>query len=332
MKNGTVAVIVVIVLIIGVGLFFFYNRSVCGDNFCFMTGSVVNVPDSGENVNSGETVAIYNGKMITKSELDKTYDFFFFMNGLPETYKSQLPKKTYLNQMLTQRVVYDEAKSKGYDMGLEETEQTLETTLEQSELTLESLKERIENQSFDYEFLINEFNRQLVITKFVNETVTSKIVVGDDEIEDFYNENKEFMEIPEQIKASHILVKTEEEAKDMILKLENNEDFAELAREFSTGPSSVNGGDLGFFGKGAMVKEFEDAAYGLNVGEYTKEPVQTQFGYHVILLTDKREAKTLSLEEARQDIYQQLLAEKQRQEIEDFLNKLESEASVEVFL
>lgn len=89
-----------------------------------------------------------------------------------------------------------------------------------------------------------------------------------------------------EIRASHILVKTEEEAKKIYDDIQNGKSFAEIAQTVSLCPSGQNGGDLGFFGKGMMVKPFEDAAFELEVGEIS-QPVQTQFGWHLIQLTDK---------------------------------------------
>ena len=101
----------------------------------------------------------------------------------------------------------------------------------------------------------------------------------------------------EEVKASHILVADEQTAISAIQKLEEGADFAELAREISTGPSGPNGGDLGYFGRGAMVPVFEQAAFALDVGSFTSAPVQSQFGWHVIKLLDKRIAEAPSIEE-----------------------------------
>lgn len=90
------------------------------------------------------------------------------------------------------------------------------------------------------------------------------------------------------VKASHLLVKTEEEAKKLKEEIANGKDFAQAAAEVSLCPSGANGGDLGFFTKGQMVKEFEDAAFSMEVGQVS-EPIKTQFGYHLIYLTDKKD-------------------------------------------
>ncbi|MEJ2603219.1 MAG: peptidylprolyl isomerase [Gammaproteobacteria bacterium] len=104
---------------------------------------------------------------------------------------------------------------------------------------------------------------------------------------------------PKQYKARHILVETEDEAKGLITELDDGADFVELAIEKSTGPSGPNGGDLGWFPPDSMVKPFSDAVVALDNGAYTSEPVQTQFGWHVILREDSRETDPPSFEEVK---------------------------------
>jgi len=103
----------------------------------------------------------------------------------------------------------------------------------------------------------------------------------------------------EEIKARHILVASEVEAKAIIAELNNGADFASLAKQKSTGPSGPNGGDLGYFMRGAMVPSFENAAFGLEVGSHSASPVQTQFGWHVIKLEDRKIAQAPSFDELR---------------------------------
>ena len=90
-----------------------------------------------------------------------------------------------------------------------------------------------------------------------------------------------------EVRASHILVKTEDEAKNLLAEISSGKSFSELAEEYSMCPSGANGGDLGYFGRGMMVKPFEDAAFGLEKVGQISEPVQTQFGWHLIQLTGK---------------------------------------------
>jgi len=124
-------------------------------------------------------------------------------------------------------------------------------------------------------------------SEVIDKDIGSKIT--DAEIRARYD--KQISETPavNEVKASHILVKTKEEADAIIKELDGGADFAKLANEHTTDPSGkTSGGDLGYFAPGQMVPEFEKAAFALNVGAYTKEPVQSQFGWHVIKITDKR--------------------------------------------
>jgi peptidyl-prolyl cis-trans isomerase C len=134
--------------------------------------------------------------------------------------------------------------------------------------------------------------------------------VSDEDIKARYE--KEIAAVPpeEEISARHILLKTEEEAKAVIAELDAGKDFAELAKEKSTGPSAAQGGDLGFFTKGRMVPEFEAVAFTLKAGEYAKEPVQTQFGWHVIKVEERRETAPPAFEEVADQVRQLVMRER----------------------
>ena len=125
-------------------------------------------------------------------------------------------------------------------------------------------------------------------------------------IENAYNAYVADAASREEIKASHILLADEQAAISAIQKLRNGRDFAELAREISTGPSGPNGGDLGYFGRGAMVPVFEMAAFNLEVGSFTTSPVQSQFGWHVVKVFDKRISEARSKEEMSQKLMQNI--------------------------
>ncbi|WP_417670263.1 peptidylprolyl isomerase [Roseibium sp.] len=131
---------------------------------------------------------------------------------------------------------------------------------------------------------------------------------------------------PEELKARHILVKEKAEAEALITELDGGADFAELAKEKSTGPSGPNGGDLGYFTKGQMVPPFEEAALKLEKGTYTKEPVETQFGWHVILLEDKRQQEKPTLEAVSANLRQQLIRDLYAETMEE----LKAEHPVEI--
>jgi peptidyl-prolyl cis-trans isomerase C len=131
----------------------------------------------------------------------------------------------------------------------------------------------------------------------------------------------------EEVHARHILVKTEDEAKALIAELDKGADFAALAKKYSTDPGAASGGDLGYFGHDDMVKEFADAAFALPAGQYTKTPVKTEFGWHVIEVEDHRVSTPPSLEEARQEV-SQLVA---RDAVDSRLKELRGTAKIETF-
>ena len=110
----------------------------------------------------------------------------------------------------------------------------------------------------------------------------------------------------EEVHARHILLETEDKAKEVLTEIQGGKDFAEAAKEHSTGPSGPNGGDLGYFGADAMVKPFADAAFAMQSGDVSSEPVQTEFGWHLIKLEDRRETAQPAFEEMREQISQEL--------------------------
>ena len=130
-----------------------------------------------------------------------------------------------------------------------------------------------------------------------------------------------------EVHARHILVKTKEEANDIIEQLQNGASFEVTAKEKSTGPSATSGGDLGFFGKGQMVPEFEKAAFSLRKGKFTDTPVKTQFGWHIIKLEDRRKSEPPSFE----SIKQKLQTEISQETGAEYVSGLRKEAKIERF-
>ena len=131
----------------------------------------------------------------------------------------------------------------------------------------------------------------------------------------------------EEVSARHILVETEDAGKALIERLKDGEDFAALAREASTGPTGPNGGDLGYFTKERMVPEFAEAAFSMDAGEYSEAPVQTQFGWHVILVEDRRMTQAPTLE----DVRGQLEGGLADQYVQEIIEELQAGAEIIVF-
>ncbi|WP_339849519.1 peptidylprolyl isomerase [uncultured Nisaea sp.] len=145
---------------------------------------------------------------------------------------------------------------------------------------------------------------EVYMTEKVKETV------GEDALRKRYEESiKDSAEQGEEVKARHILVASEEDAKAIIEELKKGADFAKLAAEKSTGPSGTSGGDLGYFTADAMVPEFSEAAFALKPGEITEAPVQTQFGWHVIKVEDRRAVQPPSFEQMQPQLAQEMTRE-----------------------
>ena len=173
-----------------------------------------------------------------------------------------------------------------------------------------------------------EFKKQLnimkeeLLTKFAISRAIENVKVTDEEAKKFYDENPDTFVSGQTVNASHILVDSEEKASEIKADIEVGKiTFADAAKQFSSCPSRENGGELGTFGQGQMVKEFEDAAFSAEIGTVTA-PVQTQFGFHLILVTEKNESSVMAFEDVKDQLKDQLLSEKQQKAYASKINQL----------
>ena len=164
------------------------------------------------------------------------------------------------------------------------------------------------------DFVIEKVLMQAFLSKYVQENIK------EENLKASYNNFIADETSREEIKASHILMDTESEAIDVINMLNDGDDFAELAKNKSTGPSGPSGGDLGWFKRGQMVPPFEKAAFSLNKNEITQRPVQTQFGWHVIKIFDKRIPEAPSYENMKSKLIQDLERKIVSKKIQDLRN------------
>jgi len=158
--------------------------------------------------------------------------------------------------------------------------------------------------------------------------IEENAVVTDAEIKEFYGTNPDKFKTGPEIRASHILVETEEKANDILNSIIKGESFAELAKTFSIDTGSAqNGGDLGYFSRGRMVPEFEEAAFSLKKGEVSK-PVKTTYGYHILKATDKREGTQVELKDTKETIHKQLVNEKQKALFDSYIERLKKKSEI----
>jgi len=161
-----------------------------------------------------------------------------------------------------------------------------------------------------------------LLTNYATEKLFATVTVSDAEARKYYDENKASLAGGETVNASHILVDSEEKALAIYEEIKAGKSFEDAAKEYSSCPSKENGGNLGDFGRGQMVPEFDKAVFEMQVGEITAAPVKTQFGYHLIKLNSKGEAKAPEYEEIAAEIKNALLGEKRHSAYTSKINQL----------
>lgn len=241
-------------------------------------------------------LAEVNGKKITG------VDYNLFIDSLNPQLKQYFGgeemNKEVVNELVYQTLLYEEAMEKGMDKDDEFT-QVLEKT------------------------------RESMLKTYALGKLLATVSVTDDEIKKFYEDNKDVFKENESANASHILVAEEDKANEIYEKVKNGEDFASLAKEFSTCPSKEKGGELGTFTRGQMVKEFEDAVFNNEVGAIT-EPVKTQFGYHIIKINDKNEGRDLAFDEVKDKIATQVRRQKEQALYNEKITELKEKYQVKM--
>ena len=206
----------------------------------------------------------------------------------------------------------------GMRFNSEEGRKQLAGELLNQELLLMDAKENNLEDDEDYKKEV-EFAKEQILKQFAMKKVLDQAEVTDEEAKKFYEDNPSHFTDVYQFHASHILTEDEDKAKEIKKLLDEGKEFEELAKEHSTCPSKERGGDLGHFQSGQMVPEFEAALIDMKEGEVS-EPVETQFGYHIIKLGHKDLVRENNFESYKDDLKQQMLAQKQQ---EAYLNKVE---------
>jgi len=215
-----------------------------------------------------------------------------------------------------------------------EKQRIIDQAIERKLLAKDAIKSGIENDA-EYKKLLENIKSNLALEIWMKR-VFDKITVSQADVKAYFDKNADKFAKPETAKARHILLKTEQAAKDVIAELKGlsgdalTKKFIELAKAKSTGPSAPNGGDLGWFGARQMVAPFSAATFAQGKGEVTKTPVKTQFGYHVILTEDKKGGEKVNFEDAKGQIENGLKMEKFRDDVSKIAKDLRKTAKITI--
>jgi peptidyl-prolyl cis-trans isomerase C len=245
----------------------------------------------------GQALVEVNGASIT------TGDFNRELKNLPEYLKAMADtpegRKEMLDTMVIRELILQQATKDGLD------------------------------KSSEIEEKLKDLKKRLIVESFLKKKVETESQVSDADLQKFYEANKEKFKTGEQIRASHILVKTEKEAKDVLTQIKAGGNFEELAKKYSVDSSSAKGGDLGWFGKGSMVPVFEKAAMSLKEGQVS-DVVKSDFGFHIIKLTGKRPAGIRPLDEVKDQIKGAIMPSKQQEIFQKIKEDLKKNAKITV--
>ncbi|MBN2138160.1 MAG: peptidylprolyl isomerase [Sedimentisphaerales bacterium] len=294
-----------------------------------------------------------NGFQITQSQLDTLIKphlerLIAQASKLPPAFLEQ-QKKLLVEQALQEMIKMQLLNEKVEEAGITITEKDVTDEImkvasqQNPPATLEEFQKKMEDYGYDFEVLKSQIKTMLGHQKLIAQKYPDEAKVTDEDLKAFYEKNKARFETPEQVRASHILIKTEltdpnsdpnevkaaakAKAEDLLKQLNEGADFATLAKTHSDCPSAPRGGDLGLFPKGQMVPAFEKAAFELEVGKIS-DIVETKFGYHIIKVTEHKEADSTSFEEAKAGLMNEVTQTKARTLAERLIETLKKDAKI----
>lgn len=284
-----------------------------------------------DNINEEEIAAKVNDQVITQKEFDTAVEYYkeyVEYNSGEGAWDTEIQEgvtlgdfySDYIIENLISTLLLVDASEKE---GITVSDEELQTQLENYKANFASEEEYntyLESSDMTEEYLLDELKKEQMITKYL-EVKIENLEPTDKELSVIFDDLK----LGEKVRASHILVETEEEANTVLDRLNGGEIFENLAKEISVDGSAANGGDLDYFAYTDMVQPFSDKAFSMEIGDVS-DPVKSEFGYHIIKLTDKTKDETVTLESQKS-----LLTEYYKSfKYEELLEKLKDEAIIEI--
>jgi len=292
-----------------------------------------------------DPVAVVNGEKISKAELEEAFNQAVLAAGAKAGDLTDAQKLGGYRQILDEMVI-DKLITKA-SSGVEVSQADIDAEIKKIKGQFpseEAFNEQLRQSGQTPEKFNESLKRVIQQRKWIESQVAGKDTVDEADAKKFYDSNTKEFENPEMVKASHILIRVDQDAPEATVKEKQaiaqkaadraakGEDFTALAKQLSEEPGAAEkGGDLGFFPKDRMVKEFADAAFAQQVGT-TSQPVRTQFGWHVIKVTDKKPAGTMTFEEVKPQLIAYLKSSKQREAVNKVINGLHDTAKIEINL
>jgi len=257
-------------------------------------------------------VAIVDGEPISEKEL---YEAMYMQGG-----------REILEQLVTRKLILGEAENLGISVSEAELDEEIDMVVEEN---FQGSEEQLTMALEQYGLSLESFREDARLNLLARKIIEEQTDFSEEEARDFFEDNRYLFDQPEEVEARHILLESEEDAKEVAELLEQGGDFVELAAEYSTDASNKDqGGNLGFFERGAMVEEFEEAAFSLDVGEVS-EPVATDFGYHIIEVLDYREEVSASFEEVEDQVLETMLDQQIPVAVNELIQSLRESADIE---
>lgn len=259
----------------------------------------------------GQAVATVNGEKITRDEL---YDAMYSQVG-----------KDALDDLITRRLILQEGKELGLSISEAEIDEEIDRIVQENFMgMIDQFEQLLEQHGMTLAAVRNDAKVNLMARKIA----MNQIEISDHELKEYFVENQDGFNIPDQVEARHILVDTEEEALAVINLLNGGADFAELAKERSKDPESKdNGGSLSFFKPGDMLPEFDEVAFSLKIGEIS-EPVETFYGFHVIEVLNQKKGRAVTFDEVKEQVYETMIEDKIYGLIQEMITRLRAEANI----
>ena len=319
------------------------------------TGMTAAAQDSATNEEEGENpvIATVNGTDITESELQRTINQMARQvmqqnQGQVNPMVLQQKDVIFFQQALDRRIRWELALQQADEKEVSIDEQQIDEQVQQIQSQVGSereLQQALQQQGMTLESFKSTIREQLKVQNLIEQEVEEPGAISEEEMKAFYDENISEFEQPEQVKASHILLRVTPEAaqekkdaaqeqlasiREQIVNEEMS--FAEAAQEYSEDPSNAEqGGDLGFFSSERMVPSFSEVAFSMDPGAIS-EPVETRFGYHLIQVTDKKAEETVPFEEVQSQIADFLQSQQTQEKVNAYFDQLREDAEVEMVM